>query len=270
MSPSPVFGLLAVLSLLPAALWSRRLLDGGAIMGFRACLVLAALGPLAMAWVQHGEGWRTGVGASLWLAVAVSAGLHALLAMRVGAAQKLVPLLAPYLAMLALLALVWEQAPARPLRLVGLPVWLQMHIAVAIVAYGLLTVAAVAGLGVALQERALRRKRPTRFSRGLPAISEGETLQTRLLIGVEILLGLTLLTGMAANHLSGAAWFGFDHKSVLSLSAFAVIGALLLMHARFGLSGRRAARFGLAAYLLLTLAYPGVKFVTDVLLAGAR
>ena len=31
--------------------------------------------------------------------------------------------------------------------------------------------------------------------------------------------------------------------------------------------GRRAARIVLLAYLLLTLAYPGVKFVTDVILA---
>ena len=33
------------------------------------------------------------------------------------------------------------------------------------------------------------------------------------------------------------------------------------------MGGRRAARYVLVAYLLLTLGYPGVKFVTDVLLA---
>jgi ABC-type uncharacterized transport system permease subunit len=31
--------------------------------------------------------------------------------------------------------------------------------------------------------------------------------------------------------------------------------------------GRQAARFVLLAYLLVTLAYPGVKFVRDVILA---
>jgi ABC-type uncharacterized transport system permease subunit len=39
------------------------------------------------------------------------------------------------------------------------------------------------------------------------------------------------------------------------------------LHYRSGLRGRRAARVVLVAYLLLTLAYPGVKFVTDVLLS---
>jgi len=59
----------------------------------------------------------------------------------------------------------------------------------------------------------------------------------------------------------------FDHKTVLSLAAFAVIGALLFAHKRVGLRGRRAARIALCAWLLLTLAYPGVKFVTSVLMA---
>jgi ABC-type uncharacterized transport system permease subunit len=69
------------------------------------------------------------------------------------------------------------------------------------------------------------------------------------------------------NRAEGASWLRLDHKTVLSLLAFALIGALLLVHQRFGLGGRRAARYGLVAYLLLTLAYPGVKFVTDVILA---
>jgi len=52
----------------------------------------------------------------------------------------------------------------------------------------------------------------------------------------------------------------------LVLLAFAVIGALLVLHYRSGLRGQRAARLVLLAYLLLTLAYPGVKFVTDVVI----
>jgi len=58
----------------------------------------------------------------------------------------------------------------------------------------------------------------------------------------------------------------FDHKTVLSLTSFGVILALLVAHFRSGLRGRLAARFVLLAYLLMTLGYPGVKFVTSVLL----
>ena len=51
-----------------------------------------------------------------------------------------------------------------------------------------------------------------------------------------------------------------------ALAGVAVVLVLLLLHMRFGLTGRRAARVLLSAYLLLSLAYPGVKFVTDVLI----
>jgi ABC-type uncharacterized transport system permease subunit len=57
-----------------------------------------------------------------------------------------------------------------------------------------------------------------------------------------------------------------DHKTLLSLVAFGLISALLLGHRVCGVRGRVAARVVMIAYLLLTLAFPGVKFVTQVLL----
>jgi ABC-type uncharacterized transport system permease subunit len=59
----------------------------------------------------------------------------------------------------------------------------------------------------------------------------------------------------------------FDHKTVLTITAFVVIGGLLAAHYKTGLRGRQAARIVLLAYLLLTLGYPGVKFITDVVLS---
>ena len=59
----------------------------------------------------------------------------------------------------------------------------------------------------------------------------------------------------------------FDHKTILTVTAFLVIGGLLIAQRVSGVRGRLAARFVLLAYLLLTLGYPGVKFVTDILLA---
>ncbi|CAN0547040.1 unnamed protein product, partial [Laminaria digitata] len=58
-----------------------------------------------------------------------------------------------------------------------------------------------------------------------------------------------------------------SHKTALSIATFAIIVFLLAVHIRTGIRGRRAARYVLVAYLLITLAYPGVKFVTDVVLA---
>jgi len=261
--PSLVIGLAAIAALLPAALLPAERRSRPV---FALLLALAVAGPAIWVLVEQGDGWRTGVAAAIWVAITVSLALFAPLALASDAARRLTPLLLGYLAVLGALALLWQHAPARPLPLQLPSGWLQAHILVALAAYGLLTIAAVAGAAVALQERALRTRRPTGFTRALPSVADGERLQTRLLAASEAVLAVALLTGVVLNRSEGQSWLRLDHKTVLSLLAFALIGALLLVHQRFGLGGRRAARYGLVAYLLLTLAYPGVKFVTDVIL----
>jgi len=72
---------------------------------------------------------------------------------------------------------------------------------------------------------------------------------------------------MAVRYFATGTLLEVDHKTLFSLLTFAVIGLLLVARYRQGLRGRRAARLVLLAYLLLTLAYPGVKFATEILLA---
>jgi ABC-type uncharacterized transport system permease subunit len=76
-----------------------------------------------------------------------------------------------------------------------------------------------------------------------------------------------LATGMALQYGDTGTLLVFDHKTVLTITAFVVIGGLLAAHYKTGLRGRQAARIVLLAYLLLTLGYPGVKFITDVVLS---
>ena len=120
---------------------------------------------------------------------------------------------------------------------------------------------------VLLQERALRRKQRHRLTERLPSVADAERLELRLLLAAEAVLGVGILTGMGTQYFSRGVVLTFDHKTVLTVIAFVVIGALLMAHYRVGLRGRRAARIALAGYLLVTLGYPGVKFVTDVLIA---
>jgi ABC-type uncharacterized transport system permease subunit len=229
-------------------------------------LAIACVGPAAWVAVEQASSWRTGVAAALWLSIAVSVILFAIVAALMPVARRLTPLLLGYLFCLGLVATIWLHAPERPLSGLAPDGWLQAHILVAIVAYGLVTLAAVAGVGVALQERALRAKRTNSFTRHLPSIADGEALQVKLLAAGEIVLAVALVTGMALGWSERGQILRADHKTILSVATFIVIAVLLIAHHRGGLSGRRIARFGLVAYLLLTLAYPGVKFVTDVLL----
>ncbi len=259
MNASLLLSLSALAALVPAALArSPRV--------YWWMLGVAIAGPALWLAIALGGEWRTGLATALWLSVLASLLLFVVIAAINPVAQRLTTLLLAYLILLGALATIWQHAPERPLAGNPPPAWLQVHILVAVAAYGFLTLAAVAGMGVVLQERALKRKSPTRFSHRLPSVAEGETLQVRLLTASWIVLAAALATGIAIDWVEYRVLLNFDHKTVLSLLAFVTIGALLVVHHRTGLRGRRAARYVLVAYLLLTLAYPGVKFVTDVLI----
>ncbi len=234
---------------------------------FWLSLVVALL--CALVEVSHlmEGGWHTGLSAALWISVAASLGIFILVSLVWPNARRLEPLLMPYLLLLAALAMVWVQAPQRPLAEAAPSSWLGVHIFASILTYAILTIAALAGLAVVLQERALKRKESVPFRLILPAVVDAETLQFRLLVFSELVLGAGLVTGIATQFVEDGRFIDLGHKSLFSILAFVVIGALLFAHRRTGVRGRRAASYVLLAYLLLTLAYPGVKFVTDVLVA---
>jgi ABC-type uncharacterized transport system permease subunit len=268
MTMSFLLSLSALAALVPAALApAGRVPQGeGPGMLYWVLVGVAVAGPVAFVAVQLSAAWRTGFATALWLAIAVTMILFALLGAVNGPARRLLPLLLGYLFVLGGLATLWLNEPERPLSGLAPAGWLPVHILVSVIAYGLLTLAAVAGAGVVLQEKALKTKRPTAFSRQLPAVAEGEALQERLLIASAVVLGIAVITGAALSWRETGVLLRVDHKTVLTLATLAVIVVLLWLHHRQGLSGRRAARYVLVAYLLLTLAYPGVKFVTDVVI----
>jgi len=260
-----ILSLSALAALVPAALLTLRGRTRRDPL-FWILLGVALAGPMLRALVALAPEWHTSLSGALWVTMAASIALFAMLAAVTGDVWRLTPILMPYLFLLGTIATFWQEAPERPL--VPAPtVWLDLHILISVATYGLLTIAAVAGIAVLIQEHALKTKRRGRLNQLLPAIAACELIQTRLLAGSEFVLGFGILTGMATQYFISGRVLALDHKTLLSLLAFGIIGALLVMQARTGLAGRRAARLVLLAYLFLTLAYPGVKFVTDVLLA---
>ncbi len=263
---SLLYNVAALVALVPAAIVHLRA-RGQRDTVFWAVLAVAAAGSISWALTLLGDGWHTGLSAALWVSISASLIVFIVVSAISARAWRLTPLLLPYLLLLGVIATIWAQSPERPMPGAAPAAWLGVHIFFSVLTYALLTIAAVAGLGVMLQEWALKRKRPTGLTPHLPAVAECEDLQLRLLVVGESVLGMGLLTGVAIQYLEDGRLIDFDHKTLLSLLAFVVIGLLLLAHWRTGVRGRRAARYVLLAYLLLTLAYPGVKFVTDVLMA---
>lgn len=257
--------LIAVISLVPAAILPFRR-DPLRDAAFWLLLVVAIAGPLLWIWVAFEAGWRTGLASSLWITVAASLVLYGFLALVMREVWRLAPLLFSYLPVIGVLATIWIEQPERALDGFDPSAWVQFHIFVSVLTYALLTIGAVAGLAVVLQERALKQKRPSRLTRLLPSVADGERIQVGLLTAGAVVLGCGLLSGMAAQFFQTGDLIEVSHKTALSVATFAIIVILLAVHIRTGIRGRRAARYVLVAYLLITLAYPGVKFVTDVVL----
>lgn len=229
-------------------------------------LAVALAGTGAVVWVDFAAGWRPGLAPALWLTVAATLVLYAMGSLRCAALARLGALLVPYLFILGSLATIWTHAP----RAGALPgaggAWLGLHIAVSVATYALFTLAAVAGAAVFIQERAMKARRPSRLTALLPAIADGENVQRVLMVMAALVLGLGLASGMAIEYVESQRLIALNHKTVFSIFAFAVIVGLIAVDRISGLAGRRAARLVLLAYLLLTLAYPGVKFVSEILL----
>lgn len=255
----------AVITLVPAAILPYRR-DPARDATFWFLLVVAIAGPLVWIWIAFEPGWRTGLASTLWITVATSLVLYGVLALAMREVWRLAPLLFPYLSVIGILATVWIQQPEQPLNALVPSAWVQFHILISVLTYALLTIGAVAGLAVVLQEHALKRKRPSRLTRLMPSVADGERIQVSLLTAGAVILGCGLLSGMAAQFYQTGAILEISHKTALSIATFAIIVILLAVHIRTGIRGRRAARYVLIAYLLITFAYPGVKFVTDVVL----
>lgn len=267
MNTGLALNLSALAALLPAFLLSLRR-DAGRDSLYWAVLAVAVAGPLVFTAARLSQGWMTGFSVAVWISIAASMLLFAGLVLLNREAWRLTPLLLPYLLLLGIGATLFNGRESLPLEIPPSAVWLDLHILISVTTYGLLTLAAIAGLSVFLQERALKRKRPTALSNILPSVADGEALQVGLLRASVIVLGADLVSGAATQFLATGSLVEFDHKTIFSLLAFATIAGVLAVHHRTGLRSRRAARIVLLGYLFLTLAYPGVKFVSDVLLAS--
>jgi len=260
-----VLNLSALASLLPvSALTLKRPLERGSL--FWILLAVAVAGPAVAAIDKLAQGWLSSLSAALWLSIVASLAMFVVVSAVSRDGWRLAPLLLPYLFLLGIGAAVTEFVP--PATIVAAPdPWAEVHALASIATYGLLTLAAIAGLAVFLRERALKRRHPNALAAWLPSVADAELLQIRLLGASGAVLGLGLVTGVATQYVETGTLVEISHKTVFAFAAFALILLLLLVHRRTGLRGRRAARFVLLAYLLVTLAYPGVKVVTDLILA---
>ena len=147
------------------------------------------------------------------------------------------------------------------------------HIAVAMLAYSMLTIAAFHAILMALQETKLHAHRKPLSSNWLsaaidrlPALLTMEKILFRL-IGIGFfLLTLTVLSGVFFSEELFNKPLKWDHKTVFTLLSWALFGLLLWGHQWRGWRGKTALRITLAGFATLLLAYVGSRFVLEVIL----
>jgi ABC-type uncharacterized transport system permease subunit len=141
---------------------------------------------------------------------------------------------------------------------------IKLHVTVALLAFSVLSIAAVFAILLAIQERALRHRQFGVWLRALPPLTLTETLLFRLIGAGFVLLTLTLLSGILfVDDLFGQHLMP---KTVLSIVAWLVFGALLWGRWRHGWRGSRAVNLTLIGMAILLLAFFGSKFVLEVIL----
>lgn len=211
-------------------------------------------------------GWAVGLSAAIWLAMVVFWLESFFLAM-----GSYLLILLPVSALASLVSMLFPQGS---LVVAAHNDWVRGHLLIALIAYGLMAIAAAHAVLVLFFERYLhapataQQKRPLlyRALESMPPLLAQEKLLFHLIRFGFVILTLAMISGSIVSMMLTDEWLPLDHKTIFTVLAWLTFGALLLGRRLYGWRGRAAVRATLAGFILLLLAYSGSHFVLDVLL----
>jgi ABC-type uncharacterized transport system permease subunit len=135
------------------------------------------------------------------------------------------------------------------------------HLLISLLAYAILTLAAIHAIMHLQLNRALKNKQISPVMQAMPSLYEIEIHLFAQVRWATILLAVGILTGLTWQWIEFQHFALFNHKVLLALFSFAVLVLLLSKRKKVGWHGRRASHMVLAAYTLLLLAYFGAKLI---------
>jgi ABC-type uncharacterized transport system permease subunit len=142
---------------------------------------------------------------------------------------------------------------------------MQVHFAVAMLAYGFLGFATSIAALMHLADHALHHPASSLFRQLPPLLALERLLFVAMGTGF-VLLSSTLLTGALFSEVLFGRPVPFSHKTVFSVAAWLVFGTLLWGRLTRGWRGKTVVKGTLAGFMLLLLAYVGSRFVFDIVL----
>jgi ABC-type uncharacterized transport system permease subunit len=140
------------------------------------------------------------------------------------------------------------------------------HLMLAMLAYGLFTIAALHALLMTFMERRLHGGALTGPFAALPPLLTMERLLFRVILAGFVLLTLTLATGIANSERMFGQPMKFTHETVFGVASWFIFASLLAGRYLYGWRGRIALRWTIAGFVALLLAYVGSRFVLEVIL----
>lgn len=228
---------------------------------------LAAGLMVALSVVLLREGWPRSAAFALWMSASAVTVAFSLLAPMIRSLRPLGAWVAGYGTLATALSLflsLLQPAAAAPAAVIMLDVTAYLiHVAPGVITYALVSLAALNALATLWHARKLKRR--SSAAEAVPSLTDAQRLTSRLLFAAAFILAAGIASGFALSLVAGLG-FHLDHKALFSLLALLAIIAIVALDRYAGLGGRRAARLVLAVFLLLTLAYPGVKIVFDMVL----
>ena len=142
-----------------------------------------------------------------------------------------------------------------------------LHISSSILAYAILTLAAIQATVLALQDHQLKNRHTRGIIQVLPPLQLMEAMLFELLwIGV-VLLTIAIASGVV--FIDDIFTQSLVHKTTLTIAAWLLFSTLLWGHYQLGWRSNTAVRFTLVGFGLLVLAFFGSKLVLEVILHRA-
>ena len=143
----------------------------------------------------------------------------------------------------------------------------RLHLVFGMLAYSLFTVAMLHAVLIAKVERRLHAAPGLGGPLAqLPPLLTLERLVFVLIAAAFAVLTVTLAFGIVYSEAFLGRALRFEHKTVFVILSWLIFGLLLAGRWRYGWRGRTALRWTLTGFVLLMLAYPGSRFVLEVLL----
>ena len=141
-------------------------------------------------------------------------------------------------------------------------VGLAAHVLLSVIAYSLMTIAAMQAGFLAFQNYQLKHHHAGGLISKFPPLQDMETLLFELLWVGEVILTLGIVAGfLFVDDLWAQA--GMIHKTFFSILAWVVFAALLWGRHQIGWRGRTAIRFTLTGFIFLLLGFYGSKFALE-------